>query len=77
MYPFGNKQYKFVKYLSTTVLPAAATAVGALGIVWGWASADQIVLTVTIINTLLGAMANISTAAYDKSKASDTKKAKG
>ena len=48
------------------VLPALATLYAALSTVWGWPYSEEVVTTITAVDTFLGAVLCISTAAYHK-----------
>lgn len=61
-----NKIYDILKWLVIIVLPAAATLYAALSSVWAWPYADEVVTTITAVDTFLGAVLCISTATYNK-----------
>lgn len=61
-----DKVYDILKWVVIIVLPAAATLYNVLASVWGWPFADEVVKTVTAIDTFLGAVLCISTATYNK-----------
>ena len=48
------------------MLPAIATLYAALSAVWAWPYSDQVVTTITAVDTFLGAVLCISTATYNK-----------
>ena len=48
------------------VMPAVATLYAALAAVWAWPYADEVVTTITAVDTFLGAVLCISTAQYHK-----------
>ena len=62
----NNKLYDVLKWLVIIVLPAAATLYAALAPVWAWPYADEVVTTITAVDTFLGAVLCISTANYNK-----------
>ena len=62
----SNKVYDTMKWLAIIVLPALATLYTALSAVWGWPYSDEIVTTITAVDTFLGAVLCISTATYNK-----------
>jgi len=62
----NNKVYDIMKWLVIIVLPAAATLYAALAAVWAWPYADEVVTTITAVDTFLGAVLCISTAQYHK-----------
>lgn len=66
----SNKLYDILKYVVIIVFPALATLYTALSAVWGWPYADQVVTTITAVDTFLGAVLCISTISYNKASAS-------
>lgn len=60
----NDKVYDILKWIALVVLPAAATLYGALAPTWGWPYAEQIVYTITAIDTFLGALLGISNLNY-------------
>lgn len=64
----SNKTYDILKYICQIVLPAIGTLYFALAQIWGFPYAEQIVGTITAIDTFLGAILMISSASYNKSK---------
>ena len=62
----SNKLYDILKWLVIIVLPAAGTLYAALYTVWGWPYSEEIVTTITAVDTFLGAVLCISTATYNK-----------
>lgn len=63
-----NSTYDILKYICQIVLPAIGTLYFALAQIWGFPYAEQIVGTITAIDTFLGAILMISSASYNKSK---------
>ena len=61
-----NKLYDILKWLVIIVLPAAGTLYAALSTVWGWPYSEEIVTTITAVDTFLGAVLCISAATYNK-----------
>jgi len=61
-----TKVYDFLKFLAMVLLPAVGAAYFSLAGIWGLPNADQVVGTITVIDTLLGVLLRISTNAYDK-----------
>lgn len=71
MNPFHipDKAYDFLKQIALITIPGIASACIMLGQLWGW-DADtvaQMVGTLTVIDTVLGAFLGISTKAYNNS----------
>ena len=62
----SNKLYDILKWLVIIVLPAVATLYKALSAVWAWPYANEVVTTITAVDTFLGAVLCISTATYNK-----------
>ncbi len=62
----SNKLYDILKWLVIIVLPAAGTLYAALSTVWDWPYSEEIVTTITAVDTFLGAVLCISTATYNK-----------
>lgn len=63
----SNKTYDVLKYIALIVLPALGTFYFAIAGIWGLPYAEQIVGTITAIDTLLGALLRITTVKYNKS----------
>ncbi|MBR3585510.1 MAG: phage holin [Oscillospiraceae bacterium] len=61
---FNNKVYNILKWIALILLPAVSTLIMSLGDIWGLDCKEQICLTITAIDTFLGALLAISTAAY-------------
>lgn len=61
-----NKIYDVLKWVVIIVLPALATLYAALAAVWAWPYSDQVVTTITAVDTFLGAVLCISAATYHK-----------
>lgn len=62
----SNKTYDTLKFIAQIVLPAAGTLYFALASIWGLPYGEQIVGTITAIDTFLGALLGISSANYKK-----------
>ena len=62
----SNKLYDILKWVVIIVLPAMATLYKALSAVWAWPYANEVVTTITAVDTFLGAVLCISTASYNK-----------
>lgn len=62
----SNKLYDSLKWLVIIVLPALATLYAALAAVWAWPYSDQVVTTITAVDTFLGAVLCISSATYNR-----------
>ena len=64
----SNKVYDILKWIAMYLLPASGTLYFALAGIWGFPYAEQIVGTITLVDTFLGALLGISTAQYNKRK---------
>lgn len=62
----SNKVYDVLKWIAMVVLPAIATLYFALAGIWGWSYGEQVVGTITAIDTFLGVVLGISSAQYKK-----------
>ena len=62
----SNKVYDALKWIALILLPAAGTLYFALSGIWGLPYGEQIVGTITAIDTFLGAILGISTLNYNK-----------
>lgn len=64
-----DKAYSFGKRLVLFILPAVSAAYFALDKIWGLPSVEQIVGTIAVIETFLGAMLHLSSSQFDASGA--------
>lgn len=64
----SNKVYDKLKWIAQILLPALGTLYFALASIWDFPYAEQIVGTITAIDTFLGVILGISTANYNKVK---------
>ena len=62
----SNKVYNILKWIAMYLLPAAGTLYFALAGIWGLPYGEQIVGTITAVDTFLGVLLGISTAQYNK-----------
>lgn len=62
----SNKAYDILKWIALYLLPALGTLYFALSQIWGFPYGEEIVGTVTAIDTFLGVILGISTANYRK-----------
>lgn len=63
-----DKVYDILKAIAMIILPALGTLYFSLAGIWGWPYAEQIVGTITVIDTFLGVILGISTAQYKKTQ---------
>lgn len=62
----NNKVYDILKWIAMLFLPALGTLYFALASIWGLPYGEQIVGTITAVDTFLGVILGISTAQYNK-----------
>ena len=62
----SNKVYDILKYVAQIALPALGTFYFALAGIWGLPYGEQIVGTITAVDTLLGALLMLSSKNYNK-----------
>ena len=65
---FSNEVYDKLKFIAQIVLPAMGTLYFALAGIWGWPFGEQIVGTITAIDTFIGVCLGISTMNYNREK---------
>lgn len=63
-----NKIYDVLKYIALIVLPAIGTLYFAVAGIWGLPYGEQIVGTITAVDTFLGALLGLSTYKYNKNE---------
>ncbi len=63
----SNNVYNILKWIVAIVLPAVGACYWGLAVLWGWDNAAQVVGTIALITTFLGAVIGVSTASYNKS----------
>ena len=62
----NSKVYDILKYVALIFLPALGTLYFALSGIWGLPYGEQVVGTITAIDTFLGAIIGISSYSYNK-----------
>jgi hypothetical protein len=67
----SNKVYDALKWIAQILLPALGTLYFALAGIWGFPYAEQIIGTITAIDTFLGVLLGISTMQYRKELSND------
>lgn len=60
----SNKVYDILKYIAQIVLPALATLYFALAGIWNFPYGEEVVGTITAVDTFLGVVLGISSASY-------------
>ena len=61
-----DKTYDILKWVALVLLPALGTLYFALAGIWGFPYGEQIVGTITAVDTFLGVTLGISTVQYNK-----------
>lgn len=64
----SNKTYDVLKWIAQFLLPAAGTLYFALAGIWGLPYGEQVVGTITAVDTFLGVLLGISSANYNKAQ---------
>lgn len=62
----SNKTYDILKWVAQVALPSIGTLYFALAGIWGFPYGEEIVGTITAIDTFLGVLLGISSANYNK-----------
>ena len=62
----SDKQYDVLKWIAMVCLPALGTLYFALAGIWGLPYGEQIVGTITAVDTCMGVLLGISSAQYKK-----------
>lgn len=66
----SNKTYDVLKWIALYLLPALGTLYFALAGIWNFPYGEEVVGTITAVDTFLGVLLGISTAQYKKENAS-------
>lgn len=64
----SNRTYDILKYIAQVLLPAVGTLYFALAGIWGFPYGEQIVGTLTAVDTFLGVLLKISSDNYYKGR---------
>lgn len=72
----SNKLYNVLKYIAQIVLPATATLYFGLAQIWQLPYAEEVVGTITVVDTFLGVLLKISSDKY-YSRLNEVKKMNG
>ena len=62
----SNKVYDILKFMAQIVLPAIGTLYFALAGIWNLPYGEQVVGTITAVDTFLGALLGLSSMSYNK-----------
>ena len=68
----SNRAYDIIKWIATIALPALGTLYFALAGIWDFPLGEEIVGTITAVDTFLGVLIGISSAQYAKKGNSGT-----
>jgi hypothetical protein len=63
----GSALYDKLKFVALILLPAIGTLYFTLGNTWNWPNVEQVLGSITAIDTFLGAIIGISSASYNSS----------
>ena len=67
----SNKAYDVLKFIAQIVLPAVGTFYFTIAGIWGFPYGEEVVGTITAVDTLLGAVLMLSNAQYKKTAAEE------
>lgn len=65
---FSNLVYDILKWIAQYLLPAAGTLYFALAGIWGFPYGEEIVGTITAVDTFLGVLLGISSVQYNRGR---------
>lgn len=65
----SDKLYNVLKWIAMCVLPALGTLYFTIASIWGLPYGEEVVGTITAVDTALGVILGISTARYNKVQA--------
>lgn len=65
----NEKLYDYLKFIAQILLPALGALYFSLAQIWGLPSAEEVVGTITVVDTFLGVMLGLSSSAYNNSDA--------
>jgi len=66
----SNKAYDVLKWIALIALPAIASLYFGLAGIWNFPYAEQVVGTITLVDTFLGVLLGLSTKTYRLTKGS-------
>ena len=69
----NDKTYSILKWIAQFLLPASGTLYFALASIWGLPYGEQVVGTITAIDTFLGIILGVSSSNYRKTNTDDTR----
>lgn len=65
---FSNQVYDILKWIAQYLLPAVGTLYFALAGIWGFPYGEEIVGTITAVDTFLGVLLGISSVQYNRGR---------
>lgn len=68
---FTDKTYDILKWIAMILLPAIGTLYFALAGIWDLPYGEEVIGTITAVDTFLGALLGISTAQYKKTNTTE------
>lgn len=68
IFSMSDKTYNILKWIAQYLLPAVGTLYFALAGIWGLPCGEQVVGTITAVDTFLGVILGISSTQYNKMK---------
>ena len=71
----SDKVYDVLKWIALYLLPALGTLYFALAGIWNFPYGEQVVGTITAVDTFLGVILGISSAKYEQGKAEEDDRA--
>ena len=69
----SNETYDILKWIAMYLLPAVGTLYFALAGIWGIPYGEQVVGTITAIDTFLGVLLGLSSSSYNKTSLNNRK----
>ena len=63
-----NKTYDILKFVAQILLPAIGSMYFGIAAIWGLPYSEEVVGTIVVIDTFLGAILGISTEQYNKAE---------
>jgi len=63
-----NKTYNILKFVAQILLPAIGSMYFGIAAIWGLPYSEEVVGTIVVIDTFLGAILGISTEQYNKAE---------
>ena len=70
----NDRVYDVMKWIALYLLPALGTLYFALSGIWGFPYGEQVVGTITALDTFLGVILGISSANYNDTEGTETEK---